>query len=139
MRKLFYVTTIMVIALVSFLGVTYSYEYNDDNSLKFELIGPYELYLDVNTEYNEYGINVIRNGYNVSSLVKIDNSSVDINKLGEYKVKYEIDNNGNTEYIYRIVKVIVIYKAMTYRPFEICVSPELVQLFIVFKTDVFQT
>ena len=106
MRKLFYVTTIMVIALVSFLGVTYSYEYNDDNSLKFELIGPYELYLDVNTEYNEYGINVIRNGYNVSSLVKIDNSSVDINKLGEYKVKYEIDNNGYTEYIYRIVKVI---------------------------------
>ena len=106
MRKLFYITTIIVIALVSFLGITYSYEYNDDSNLNFELIGPYELYLDVNSEYKEYGIKVIKNGYDVSSLVEIDNSLVNVNKLGEYKVKYKIDNDGYTEYVYRLVKVI---------------------------------
>lgn len=106
MRKLFYITTIIVIVLVSFLGITYSYEYNDDNFLNFELIGPYELYIDVNSEYSEYGIKVIRNGYDVSSLVKIDNSLVDVNRLGEYKVRYEIENEGYTEYVYRLVKVI---------------------------------
>lgn len=106
MRKLFYITTIIVIVLVGFLGVTYSYEYNDDSFFKFELIGPYELYLDVNSEYNEYGVKVIKNGYDVSSNVIIDNSLVNMNKLGEYRVKYEIKNDGYTEYIYRIVKVI---------------------------------
>ena len=106
MRKLFYVTTIIVIVLVGFLGVTYSYEYNDDSFFKFELIGPYELYLDVNSEYTEYGVSVIKNGYDVSSDVRIDSSLVNIDKLGEYKVKYEISNGEYTEYIYRIVKVI---------------------------------
>lgn len=106
MRKLFYITTIIVIVLVGFLGVTYSYEYNDDSFFKFELIGPYELYLDVNSEYKEYGINVIKNGYDVSSNVRIDSSLVNMNKIGEYKVKYEIDTGEYTEYIYRIVKVI---------------------------------
>lgn len=106
MRKLFYITTIIVIFFVSFLGITYSYEYNDDNTIKFELVGPYELYLDVNTEYNEYGVKVIKNGYDISSLVKIDNSTVDINKVGEYKVKYTVSNDEYNEYIYRKVKVI---------------------------------
>ena len=106
MRKLFYITTSIVIVLVGFLGVTYSYEYNDDSFFKFELIGPYELYLDVNSEYTEYGVKVIKNGYDVSSSVNIDNSLVNMNKLGEYKVKYEIKNDKYTEYIYRIVKVI---------------------------------
>lgn len=106
MRKLFYVATLIVIVLVGFLGVTYSYEYNDDSFFKFELIGPYELYLDVNSEYKEYGIKVIKNGYDVSSNVKIDSSLVNMNRIGEYKVKYEIDTAEYTEYIYRIVKVI---------------------------------
>ena len=106
MRKLFYITTIIVIALVSFLGITYSYEYNDDSTISFELIGPYELYLDVNGEYEEYGIKAIKNGYDVSSLVKIDNSLVNVAKIGEYKVKYEIFNDEYTEYVYRLVKVI---------------------------------
>lgn len=106
MRKLFYLTTIIVIVLVGFLGVTYSYEYNDDSFFKFELIGPYELYLDVNSEYNEYGVKVIKNGYDVSSNVKIDSSLVNMGTIGEYRVKYEIKDEQYSEYVYRIVKVI---------------------------------
>lgn len=106
MRKLFYVTTIIIVLLISFLGITYSYEYNEDESVMFELIGPYEYYLDVNSKYEEYGIKVFRNGLDISSYVNIDSSLVDTNRLGEYKVKYELEVDGINEYIYRIVKVI---------------------------------
>lgn len=106
MRKILYITIFITILLVSFLGVTYSYEYNNNEILKFELIGPSILYVDVNSEYEEYGIKVINNGVDISSFVKIDSSLVNMNELGEYKVKYEIDVDGNKEYVYRIVKVI---------------------------------
>lgn len=106
MRKILYIATFIIILLVSFLGITYSYEYSGVESLKFELIGPSTLYMDVNTEYKEYGIKVINNGVDISSSVKIDSSMVNVNLLGEYKVKYEIEIDGNKEYVYRDVKVI---------------------------------
>lgn len=106
MKKILYVTIFITILLVSFIGITYSYEYNGIETLDFQLIGPTLLYVDVNTEYKEYGIKVIKNGVDISSYVRIDSSSVDINKMGEYKVKYEIEVDGNKEYVYREVIVI---------------------------------
>lgn len=106
MKKIMYITSFVIIMLVSFLGITYSYEYNGMDSLKFILIGPTTLYMDVNTDYQEYGIKVFNNGVDVSSSVKIDSSLVNVNMLGEYKVKYEIDVDGNKEYVYRDVIVI---------------------------------
>ena len=106
MKKIMYVTSFIIIMLVSFLGITYSYEYNGMESLKFVLIGPSTLYMDVNTIYQEYGVKVFNNGVDISSSVKIDSSLVNVNLLGEYKVKYEIDVDGNKEYVYRDVIVI---------------------------------
>lgn len=106
MKRILYITIFITILLVSFMGITYSYEYNNMESLKFELIGPSLLYVDVNTEYKEYGIKVVNNGVDISSSVKIDSSLVNINELGKYKVKYEIEIDGNKEYIYREVIVI---------------------------------
>ena len=105
MRKIYIITTFIIVLLVSFLGITYSYEYNENSSLKFELIGPYELYLDVYGEYNEYGVKVIRNGVDISDYVTINTSSLDMNRVGKYTIKYEILIDGNTEYISRIVVV----------------------------------
>ena len=102
MKKLYYVTTVITILIISFLGITYSFEYNDDTEITFALIGPSNLYLDVNTEYTEYGIKIIDKNIDVSNKVKIDASEVDSSHLGEYKVKYEYNN----EYIYRKVTVI---------------------------------
>ncbi len=102
MRKLYYVTAIITILIISILGFTYSFEYNGDNEVNFSLIGPTNLYLDVNTEYTEYGIKVMHNHTDVSSKVKIDATDVDPTHLGEYKVKYTY----NQEYIYRTVTVI---------------------------------
>lgn len=106
MKKILYVTTFITILLVSFLGITYSYEYTGNESLKFELIGPSVLYMDVNSEYEEYGIRVRENGVDISSSVKIDTSLLNTSELGEYRVRYEIDNAGAKEYVYRVVKVI---------------------------------
>ena len=104
MRKIYYVSIILIVLIVSFIGITYSFEYSNSGELSFELIGPSNLYLDVDTDYVEYGIKVYNNGIDISDKVKIDDSMIDTSKLGEYNVKYQIGD----EYIYR--KVIVIDK-----------------------------
>ena len=78
MKRIVFLTSFIIILLVSFLGITYSYEYNDNEIFKFELIGPSVLYIDVNSEYEEYGVKVVNNNIDVSSLVKIDSSNLDI-------------------------------------------------------------
>lgn len=102
MNKIYYVTAVVLLILISVLGVTYSFEYDDDADISFEILGPEILYMDVNTKYNEYGIKVLYNGKDVSKHVKIDISKLKIDTLGEYKIKYQFGN----EYVYRDVVVI---------------------------------
>ncbi len=102
MKKIYYISILVIILIVSFLGITYSFEYGEENDLTFELIGPTDLYLDVGTEYTEYGIKVKYNGMDITNKIKIDKSELDTQKLGNYKVKYEYNN----EYVYRNVNVI---------------------------------
>lgn len=106
MKKTVYVTIFIVCLLVSFLGITYSFEYNDKDSLIFELIGPAVLDIDVNTEYEEYGVKVYDNGKDISSFVNVDSTVINTKVLGEYKVKYSVIIDGNEEYVYRTVNVI---------------------------------
>ena len=102
MKRIYYVSIMLIILIVSFLGITYSFEYDDDDDLSFELIGPSTLYINVYDDYQEYGIRVSANGIDISDKVVIDNSVVDTSKLGEYKVKYQVYD----EYVYRNVIVI---------------------------------
>ena len=105
MKKFYIITSFIIVLLVSFLGVTYSYEYNENESLMFELVGPYEIDIELNDNYYEYGVKVVRNGEDISNLININKSSLDTSKVGNYKVKYELLLDGNIEYIYRIVNV----------------------------------
>lgn len=105
MGKILGITTFIIVLLVGFLGITYSYEYNDDESLAFELLGDYKVYLNLNDRYEEYGVKVFMNGIDVSNQVIIDSSSVNTSEVGEYKVRYEVNVLGNVEYIYRVVIV----------------------------------
>jgi len=106
MKKVIYITIFIMVSIFSFLGITYSFRGVDNKSLTFELIGPSTVYIDINGEYEEYGVKVFSDNKDISHLVRIDSSNVDTYVLGEYKVKYEIEVDGNREYIYRIVKVI---------------------------------
>ena len=101
MKKLYYVTTFIVIVLIKLLGITYSFEYENTSNIKFELIGPNTLYMDVGSAYYEYGIKVMYNGMDVSKNVLIE-ENIDTSKLGEYNVKYQYGD----EYVYRTVIVI---------------------------------
>ena len=102
MRKIYYVSLALIVLIVSFLGITYSFEYDNDDNIKFELLGPSTFYLGVGDDYQEYGIKVIYHGIDVSKDVIVDNSNLNNSKLGEYKVKYEYMD----EYVYRDVIVI---------------------------------
>ena len=106
MKKIVFVVGFILVLLISFLGITYSFEFSSDDTLTFELNGDSIIEIGLNSKYVEYGVKVIKNNRDISDSVIIDSSMVNVNAVGEYKVKYEIDNNGNKEYIYRIVKVI---------------------------------
>lgn len=105
MRNILVVTIFVVSLLVSFLGITYSYEYNDSSFPTFELIGSNQLEFELGSKYIEPGVIVIHNDEDISSLVNIDSSSLNMNRVGEYKIKYEIDIDGVKEYIYRSIQV----------------------------------
>ena len=105
MKNICIITSIIVFVLVSFLGITYSYEYNEVNFVRFELVGDSVFDLSLGNEYVEYGVSAYIDGDDVSSLVNIDNSTLDVNSVGKYKIKYEITIGDTNEYIYRIVNV----------------------------------
>ena len=105
MKKVFAISLVVLLLLVGVLGLTYAYEYNDNNILKFEFNGNDTINLSLGESYLEYGINVFHNGNDISSMVKIDSSMVDINHVGVYKVKYEVILGDVSEYVYRTVNV----------------------------------
>lgn len=107
MKCVYYATTFVIMLLISYLGITYSFVYGEDNQVVgFELIGPELLYMDVNSEYIEYGAKATYNGKDISDKVKVDSSLVNTNVLGDYKVKYSVFVDDVEEYIYRDVRVI---------------------------------
>lgn len=102
MRKIYYVAIFVIMMIISFLGTTYSFEYDKNKGAKFEILGSDPLYIDVNHDYFEYGVKVTSGFSDVSDKVKIDTSKVNTNELGEYRVKYQYEN----EYVYRDVIVV---------------------------------
>lgn len=107
MRKIYYVTTFMIILLISYLGITYSFSYGITSEMvTFSLNGPKTLYIDVNSKYEEFGATAYSMGNSLTDEINIDSSMVNVSKIGKYKVKYEVVVNGIAEYIYRDVIVI---------------------------------
>ena len=67
-----------------------SYDINQRNNPKLRLIGPYNVYINLNDEYQDLGVTAIdKDGNNVSSSVIIK-STVDTNSIGTYQVSYEL-------------------------------------------------
>lgn len=106
MRRIVYITIFITVLFALALGITYSYEDRGVEFLDFQLIGPSTLYVDINSEYVEYGVKVTKGGSDISSAASSDSSSVDMHNFGTYKVKYEVSVDGVKEYIYRTVIVI---------------------------------
>lgn len=93
-KKIFIVVILLFIILISLLIVSCF-------CISFKLVGPKELTLDVNNEYNDLGFEAKLFGVDLTKKVKID-SDVDNSKLGEYKVSYKLFNKK----LERVVKVV---------------------------------
>lgn len=106
MRKNILTFLAVIVIIISLLGFTYSYETTDNDVIKFTLIGPATLYLEVNSKYEENGIICKYGNVDVSDQVDIDYTNINMSKVGDYKIKYSYYVNDKEEYIYRKVKVI---------------------------------
>ena len=62
--------------IVGFIGITYSYEIDGDSQVEFNLIGPETLYMDVNTDYKEYGVLVKYNGKDIVEVKGFENTDI---------------------------------------------------------------
>lgn len=74
---------------------------------KFVLIGEKTVEVEVGGSYQDEGAIVISFGKDISDKVKVDSSNVDYTTVGEYYIKYTVDNfrfKGIERY--RIIKVV---------------------------------
>ena len=76
------------------------------DKLVFKLIGDEVLTVEVYEQYNEPGIKAIIDKEDVSNNVIIDDSNVDINKVGTYEVIYKINYDDKEFQLVRTVKVV---------------------------------
>lgn len=93
-RNIFIVLTLILIILISLFIFTCF-------SISFKLIGPSELTLEVNNEYNDLGAEAKLLGIDLTKRIKTD-GSVDTSKLGEYKILYKLFSKK----LERVVKIV---------------------------------
>lgn len=104
MKKIILSSITLLIIVISILGITYSKEIT--TSLKFDLIGPNPLELEVYNEYIEYGIKITNNNQDITDNVIVDKSNLNTSIIGTYKIKYMVVIDDIEEYIYREVNII---------------------------------
>ena len=109
MKKIYYVSIFLIILIVSFLGITYSFEYDNDASVKFELIGPSPLYINAGSSYSEYGIKVLYNDIDVNKKVKLKTDRTVI-YMGaplnlNIETEYSFNKNENSDIVYETTHI----------------------------------
>ena len=93
-KKIFIVFTLFFIMLTSLFVLAYF-------SISLKLIGPSDLTLEVNSEYNDLGSKAKLLGLDLTKKVKIE-GSVDTGKIGKYRISYKVFNKK----IERVVKIV---------------------------------
>lgn len=94
---------LILILLLVFFTIRYFiiYEY----SFKLNLVGEDIVYVDLQNEYEEQGVNVSPNRNDLLKYVSID-EDVDTTKVGSYTVKYTLNFNGQQKLAERTVVVV---------------------------------
>ena len=110
MKKLSKKTIIVVIAIISIIVIsligTVLYLSLSKDVLVFKLNGNDKMTLEVYSEYEELGVTATLNDEDISSEVTIDNSNIDINKLGTYQVTYILKHDEEEIKLTREVEVV---------------------------------
>lgn len=101
--------SLIVILIILIVGAVAGYfvakKVTEDD--KFVLVGEKVIEVEVGGSYEDEGAIVISFGKDISDKVKVDTSNVDYSTVGEYYIKYTVDNfrfKGIERY--RIIKVV---------------------------------
>ena len=100
--KYFVIFGIITIVVLNGLAI-FSIKHNM-NKVTVELKGDTHLVANVNSDYNDPGINVSRHGMDIKYDLKKSNN-IDISKLGTYTYEYEVEVDGKTYKLVREVEV----------------------------------
>lgn len=105
MKKYWQIITILIIIILIVLSILIYTKYFEEKII-FTLFGDKEITLYKGDEYIEYGyIALSENGDNLNSEVNVK-SNLDVNKIGEYTIKYSIKTLFKTYHNERKIKVI---------------------------------
>lgn len=104
-----FMISILILLFILELGVI-SYLFIRNKSIKhdvvFTLNGNEEITIEVGSNYEEDGCNLLVDSIDRTSDIMIDNSNLDINKLGTYQIKYYILLDNKEYSITRNINVI---------------------------------
>ena len=96
---------VVVVLVVTAIAGYFTCKHLTQND-KFEIIGEKTITLTVGSEYEDEGVKAIAFGKDISSQIKAE-SNVDFNKIGEYYIKYSVDNILYKDvYRYRYIKIV---------------------------------
>lgn len=105
MRKYNHIIVFLSLIILIIISILVYAKYFDDQ-IMFTLFGDKELVMYQGEKYIEYGyIAINQDGKNLNEKVKIE-SDLDINKIGEYKIKYSIKTKLKTYRDERIITVL---------------------------------
>lgn len=98
----------IILILLVFASAYYFFifEKEVERSVSFKLNEPLDQTIEVGSSYNELGAKVICDNNDITKDLKIDNSNLDINKIGIYKVKYYVIIDKKEYNHYRTVSVV---------------------------------
>ena len=103
------VISILILLFIFEIGVI-SYLFIRNKSIKhdvvFTLNGDEEITIEIGSNYEDEGCNLLVDSLDRTSDIMIDNSNLDINKLGTYKIKYYIVLDNKEYSITRNITVI---------------------------------
>lgn len=100
---LIFIVSLVVMLLVASILL---YFFLTRDKLVFKLIGEEVLTVEVYAQYNEPGIQATVDKKDLSSNVVIDDSKVDMNKVGTYEIIYKINYEDKEFQLVRTVKVV---------------------------------
>lgn len=107
-KKIILIIIILTILISILIGI-YLYFYNNKeitHDVAFTLNGEDSITIEVGTDYEDNGANVVIDNIDRTSDIKIDDSNIDTNTLGTYIVKYYIELDNKEYFITRNIVVV---------------------------------
>lgn len=105
-RIIYIVLGIVTLGLFIFLGYYFFFRPDKGHMVIFLLKGNDKVEIEYGNAYSEEGVMVLVDNNDMSNLIKIDNDDFDINKLGEYSIRYYFTAFDKVYSTYRRIRIV---------------------------------